>query len=182
MELKRVVVGPLQSNVYMVSSEGEGIIIDAGAETDKILSLTKGISIKYIFLTHNHFDHTDALEGLKKKLKVECGIHALDRIGDLFDFEISEGDEFYFGKTSLKVIHTPGHTPGGCCFLTGNWLFSGDTIFQGGYGRTDLGGSEIELFRSIKKIMGLSSDIQVYPGHGPSATIKEEREFFLGML
>ncbi len=183
MEFKKVVVGPLQSNVYIVSSEGEGIIIDAGAEAEKILSLVEGISIKCILLTHNHFDHTDALGELKNKLGVKCGIHSLDKTGALFDFEISDEEKFHFGKTSLKVIHTPGHTPGSCCFFVGNWLFSGDTIFRCGYGRTDFpGGNETELFRSIKRIMSLNPDIQVYPGHGPSTAIKEEREFYLNIL
>ena len=187
MELKKVVVGPLQSNVYIISSKGEGIIIDAGAEADKILPFTNGISIKYILLTHNHFDHTDALGELKNKLGVKCGIHSLDKTTPLFDFEFSDKDKFNFGEAFLEVIHTPGHTPGGCCFLIPKAIqeppifISGDTIFQCGYGRTDLGGSEVELFKSIKKIMSLSPDIKVYPGHGPSTTIGEEQKFYSSM-
>lgn len=179
MELKKAVVGPLWSNVYIVSSKKEGVIIDAGAEPDKILSLTQGISITYILLTHNHPDHISVVEPLKKKLGVKFGIHPLDKTPNLFDFEIKDGDKIHFGEDCLKVIHTPGHTPGSCCFLVGSQLFSGDTIFLGGYGRTNLGGNEEELFKSIEKIMNLPPETQIYPGHGPSTTVEKEREFYI---
>jgi glyoxylase-like metal-dependent hydrolase (beta-lactamase superfamily II) len=179
MEIKRVIVGPLQSNVYIISSNKEGIIIDAGDEAHKILDVTQDILIKYILLTHNHPDHIAAIEPLKKKLKAKCGIHALDKIGDIVDFELKEGKEIQFGKEALKVLHTPGHTPGGCCFLVRDHLFSGDTLFLYGYGRTDLpGGDEGELFKSIARLLKLPPTTQVYPGHGPYTTIGDERKLY----
>ena len=178
MELKKAMVGPLGTNVYIIISNNEGIIIDPGAEANKILALAKGVSIKYILLTHNHWDHTDALEEVKSKLGVKCGIHTLDKNFPLFDFEFSDGDIIKFGEASLKVIHTPGHTPGSCCFLVetqcASLLISGDTVFLGGYGRTDLGGgSERELYKSIERIMKLPQNTPVYPGHGPATTVSE---------
>lgn len=178
MEFKNIIVGPLETNVYILSSENEGIIIDPGAEADRILAISRGISVRYILLTHNHWDHTNALEKVKNKLDVKCGIHPLDKTLPLFDFEINDRDEIKFGNTVLKVIHTPGHTPGSCSFLVENCLFSGDTVFLGGYGRTDLeGGDETALWKSVEKIMRLAPDILIYPGHGAPTAVKEVEHY-----
>ncbi|MBI4722981.1 MAG: MBL fold metallo-hydrolase [Candidatus Stahlbacteria bacterium] len=207
IELKKKVVGTLATNCYIISSNmehpdcpatavKEGIIIDPGDEPEKIISAIKDISIKYILLTHNHPDHIGAVEALKHKLsrdtinRVQCGIHTLDRIkvlwanGTTFDFEFSEGEEIKFGAERLKVMHTPGHTPGSCCFIIGEQLetmslFSGDTLFSGGYGRTDFpGGSEVELFKSIAKLLCLPPETKVYPGHGDITTIGDEKRYY----
>lgn len=185
IDLKKKVVGPLATNAYIISSNKEGIIIDPGDEPKKIISSIKDISIKYILLTHNHPDHIGAVEALKQAFGVKCGIHTFDRVKalwieeNIFDFEFSEGDEIKFGHERLKVIHTPGHTPGSCCFLIGEHLLSGDTIFSGGYGRTDLpGGSETLLFKSIDKLLKLPPETIVYPGHGATTTIGDEKRYY----
>lgn len=180
MEIVRIVVGPLQCNSYLISSNNEGIIIDPGDEGRKIVEEVKELKIKFILLTHNHPDHISALEEVKEEVKAKCGIHYLDDIGKIIDFKFKDGEEFEFGREKIKVIHTPGHTPGGSCFLIKNNLFSGDTLFKLGYGRTDLiGGDESKIFESINKLLTLPGKVKVYPGHGPSTTIEEERNLYL---
>lgn len=195
MKVKQLIVGMLQTNTYILSYEGKTlytVIIDPGAEPEKILAnLPPEQPVKHILLTHNHFDHTDAVKFIKNKLGVKCGIHKLDKIPGITDFVFEDGDMF----DEMKVLHTPGHTSGGCCFFisfclpplptgqAGNppVLFAGDTIFaDGGYGRTDLGGSEKEITKSIKeKILTLSSNTIIYPGHGPATTVEQEKEYWL---
>ncbi|MDI6840094.1 MAG: MBL fold metallo-hydrolase [bacterium] len=186
IKLQRIVVGPLETNAYILSLENEGVIVDPGAEADKIIAACDGLYVKIILLTHNHFDHTQALIDVKNALNVRAGIHPLevaplDKTSNIFDFEINDGAFLKFGKTSIKVIHTPGHTPGSCCFLIENILLSGDTIFCGGYGNTELpGGDERDILKSIRnKIMILPPDTKICPGHGPPTTVGEEMPLYL---
>lgn len=187
MKILQIPVGMLETNAYIVISDETQsvIIIDPGDEADKILpKIPSGYAAQYILLTHNHFDHTGAVLAIKKKLNIKCGIHKLDNIPDMTNFVFNDGD--ILGK--LKVIHTPGHTPGGSCFFmsaekAGNLpiLIAGDTIFAGGgYGRTDLGGSDKDIANSIvNKILTLPQDTIIYPGHGPSTTVEQEKEYWL---
>ncbi|MDD5530657.1 MAG: MBL fold metallo-hydrolase [bacterium] len=187
MKIIQLEVGMLQTNVYILSIPAKdgndcNIIIDPGAEPEKILSELKknNISeIKYILLTHNHWDHTGAVIPLKNKLKIKCGSHTLDKT-ECVDFLFNDGDVL----DGLQVIHTPGHTTGGCCFFIPSVnppiLFAGDTIFpEGGYGRTDFGGNEKDIKKSIKdKILVLPPNTIIYPGHGPSTTVEQEQEYW----
>jgi glyoxylase-like metal-dependent hydrolase (beta-lactamase superfamily II) len=197
--IEPLVVGPLFSNCYVVGDieSNQGVIIDPGDEADVILNTIKdlGIEIKYILATHGHFDHVGAVNQLKKILKVDFLAHK----DDLFFIEdgenaarrwgikinqppnpdrfIVDGEKIEFGKYELKVIHTPGHSPGGVCFLYNKFLFSGDTLFQGSIGRTDFRKGSIEdLKKSIKtRLYPLHDNTIVYTGHGPVTTIGEEK-------
>lgn len=200
MNIKTLVVGPFGSNCYIVGSEQtrEGIIIDPGEEPDSILANVKkmGLKIVLIVLTHGHLDHMLALKKVKDALKCDFAIHegdseGLDKIPSMIlgmfnlprfnppkpDRLLKDGDTIDFGDIRLKVLHTPGHSLGGICLLGDGVVFSGDTLFNLGIGRTDLPGGDYEqLMRSIKdKLMTLPDETRVLPGHGPDTTIKDER-------
>jgi hydroxyacylglutathione hydrolase len=179
MEIKKITVGGLDNNCYVLVSEGNGIIIDPGDEPEKILSGVQELHVEIILATHRHFDHITALKQVKEVTGAEAAIHRLDWV-DGFDRELSDGQIITFGAEQLKVIHTPGHTPGGCCFLVGNKLFSGDTLFPNGHGNTMFpGGNEADILRSIReKLMVLPDATMVYPGHGPETTIGRERALY----
>lgn len=202
MELivKRVVVGPLDTNSYVIfnSETGEGIIVDAGGDPHKILSVVArhDVEITGIYLTHGHFDHVLAIDDLRKDLNCRFYIHEKDKeilfqapldaesfLG-LFipkppppDGLIEEGDLIDIGGLKLRVLHTPGHTPGSICFVADGYIFTGDTLFAGSIGRTDLVGGDFgSLIDSIlNKIFTLPDDYVVYPGHGPSTVLRVEK-------
>lgn len=157
MEIKRLIVGDLETNCYLLISENKLIIIDPGGSVEKILKEIKEIKAKpkYIINTHCHPDHISANEGVKK----ETGAEILTLKGE---------EEIKIGKSVLKVIHTPGHTKDSICLLGENFIFTGDTLFKNGYGRTDLpGGSQKELEESLEKLSKLlKPGMTVYPGHG----------------
>lgn len=199
MNIIRHEVGPVDCNCYILFDEGskDGVIIDAGGNADIILdSLNKNhINVKHILCTHGHFDHLTGLSEIRKSIDAPISIHEKDR--ELYDnmhiqsmmFGLSldsnpvvnhflkDGEEISFGKYKIKVIHTPGHTQGGVCFLVDGKLFSGDTLFEESIGRTDLpGGSLKQLLQSIKeKILTLPGDTEVYPGHGDKTSVLHEK-------
>jgi len=198
--IKRLEVGPFASNCYIVGSEStkEGLIIDPGDEAGEILKSVKdlGLDIKIIVLTHGHIDHIGALKEVKEATGAEVAIHTDDAqslhgggqsLGALFglsygappspDRLLKGGDSIDIGDLHFMVLHTPGHTPGGICLLGHGMVFTGDTLFNYGIGRTDLGGSYSQLMNSIHtKLMVLPDDTTVYPGHGPETTIGAERQ------
>jgi len=201
MIIKKLVVGPLATNCYIVGSESskEGMIIDPGAEANQILSSVKdtGLDIKFIVLTHSHIDHIGALKEVKEATGAEVAIHTDDAqalkgqepsLGAMFglsypsppppDRLLEDGESIDIGDLRFSVLHTPGHTPGGICLLGEGIVFSGDTLFNYGVGRADLpGGSYNQLMDSIStKLMTLPDITIVYPGHGPDTTIGTERQ------
>jgi len=202
MFLKRLVVGALETNCYLIGCEKtkKAAVIDPGGEEviDLILNLLQknNFDLKYIINTHGHIDHIVGNNLLKAKTEALLLIHKLD--ADMLvnanknfssfmgkeicsppaDNLLEEGDEISLGALKLIVIHTPGHTSGGISLVLNNVIFTGDTLFTGGIGRTDLpGGSYQDLQKSIKeKLLVLSDDKIIYPGHGPDSTIGEERK------
>jgi hydroxyacylglutathione hydrolase len=200
IKLQIVPVGALEANCYILwdSTTREGIIVDPGSEASKIVALVKknNLLIKYIINTHGHYDHIGANQELRSKLGAEILIHEAD--GPLLenpmknlsflkpairnvqltpDRLLKEGDIITVGAISLEVIHTPGHTQGSICLLGDNFIITGDTLFEGSIGRTDLpGGSYDDIQASLKdKLQTLSDDLVVYPGHGPATTIGQEK-------
>lgn len=195
MFIKRLVVGPFESNCYIVAdSSGKGVVIDPGADDQLILEEASQFDIKMIMATHAHVDHIGALKKVKEATGAPFAIHPLDvpllkssALGQLFglhfppppppDKLLGDGDKIAIGELVFKAIHTPGHSPGGLCFLLDKVIFSGDTLFYQGIGRTDLGGNYEELISSIRKrLLTLDDDVRVYPGHGPATTIGTERQ------
>lgn len=200
MNYKLVVVGPLDTNCYLVYCDEtlDCAVIDPGAEAERIFPLVVELELKPVIIlnTHGHIDHIGANKDVKDKFNVPLCIHSLDSplLEKIQEFELSfflgakesppadrlleDKDTIRFGKSSLRVVHTPGHTPGSVSFLGEGILFSGDTLFFGGVGRTDLpGGSTKDLEKSIKeKILTLPPETIVLPGHGPMTTVGEEKE------
>lgn len=179
MNFEKVIVGGLETNCYILKAGQSGIIIDPGADPSRIIKKIKDLKIDLILATHNHFDHLTALRQVKEKTQAQAAIHPLDWT-EGFDRKLSDGEKILLGREEILVIHTPGHTPGGCCFLVGGDLFSGDTLFPGGPGNTAFpGGDEQAIYESIReKLMVLPDDTKVHPGHGPSTTIGAERHLY----
>jgi len=179
MNIEKLTVGILETNCYILKGEKKGIIIDPGEEPNRILEAVSDLQIDLILLTHNHFDHIRALPAVLEATSAKVAIHPLDGIAEA-DIELKDGVKIPFDGKEIWVLHTPGHTPGSCCFLLGENLFSGDTLFSGGWGNTSFsGGSEKAIFRSIReKLMSLPDQTTVYPGHGESTTIGEERSLY----
>jgi hydroxyacylglutathione hydrolase len=197
--LRTLVVGPVQANCYILGCERtrEASVIDPGGDSEKILiTLAKDmLRCVYIINTHGHFDHSAENRRLKEVIGSQLLIHRGDApmilqqeaSGRLWGMNIDnspppdryleEGDIVTFGDISLKVLHTPGHTPGGISLFSDKMVFVGDTLFAGSIGRTDFPGRDYEgLIRNvIEKIFPLGDDVVVYPGHGPKTTVGRER-------
>lgn len=177
IDFEQLVVGGLETNCYIIKEGRIGLIIDPGDEPKKIINAVAGLEINLILATHRHFDHISALIEVKKSTKAKAAIHPLDWTSD-FDLKLEDGQQILVGNQQINIIHTPGHTPGGCCFLVGDILFSGDTLFPGGPGSTSFG-SEQTIYRSIKeKLLILPDTTKVYPGHGAPTTIGQERGLY----
>jgi glyoxylase-like metal-dependent hydrolase (beta-lactamase superfamily II) len=136
-------------------------------------------TISHILVTHGHFDHVQDVHRVQKKTGAPVGIHPLDA-GALSispDIELIDGETIPFGDCALKVLHTPGHTPGSVSFLTGRYLFAGDTIFPGGPGKTAGPDALRTIMRSIEeKVLVLPADTVIFPGHGEHTTVEKARE------
>ncbi len=199
MLIKTIPVGPLATNSYIAVCEQtrKAVVIDPGFDVDRIKAQIDQLDtdVTAILLTHGHFDHCSGIGEVKDLFAVSIYMHRDDipfvaeakthsRMygfsvpqAPLPDQFIEDGDTISFGNYSLKVIHTPGHTPGGVCFYTPGILFAGDTLFSGSVGRTDLpGGSFDAISASIKNgLYILPDETIVYPGHGLPTTIGEEK-------
>lgn len=185
MFLKKLVVGQLGANCYIFGDDKtkEAVVIDPGGNASEIIEAVKSnlLKITAVINTHGHFDHTFDNEALRGYSKSPLLIHEDD--GEMLasppDKYLKDGEVVSVGSLRLKVIHTPGHTRGSICLecASEKIIFTGDTLFAGGIGRTDLpGGSEKQIFSSInKKLLICPDDTTIYPGHGPSSTIGEEK-------
>jgi len=193
--VRRVVVGPLATNSYVIFLRNCCVVVDPGDESSAILRMAEGCRIEYVLATHAHFDHVGAAGSIVEVTGARFLIHredlgllrAAEEQAEIFGLSVEstppdphgliEGDEELdiCGET-LRILHTPGHTRGSISILIRDVLLSGDTLFKGSVGRTDLGGDPRELLRSIcVKLYGqLPGETYVLPGHGPPTTIKEE--------
>lgn len=197
--LKQFTLGPIEDNNYLLIDEQskEAVLIDCTEfcpEIEKTLN-EYGAKLRYILLTHGHFDHVLGVNETKTKLGAAALIHkddeimleTIDKFGrnfNLGELEIQnadgvfeDGDVIKFGESEIKVIHTSGHTKGGACFLIGDKIFTGDTLFRESVGRTDLPGGDFNQIKSNieNKLFTLDENIKVYPGHGPASTIGHEK-------
>jgi glyoxylase-like metal-dependent hydrolase (beta-lactamase superfamily II) len=177
--VRKIEVGSMENNVYVLEcpETHDALIVDGCFETGKILAGAEGANVVGILQTHGHMDHVQALGELKNKLDVPIYAHPGDDYPVAIDHQLKDGEELAFGNRSAVAVHTPGHTPGGTCFLIGEHLVSGDTLFPGGPGNTrgdhDAFAQIIESIRT--KLFSLGDDTRVYPGHGADTTIGAER-------
>lgn len=200
MIIKTVVVGPLGVNCYILGCEDtkEAAIIDPGDNADEIIKVIheEGLNPGFIINTHAHFDHVGGVKTIQEHFKIDFFLHKedlflIDNVSEQatafglnpipkpeVDKFVNNGDKISLGNKVINVIHTPGHSPGCVCYHIDNNVFVGDTMFAGSIGRTDLpGGSYETLINSIKKrLFPLGDSTIVYPGHGPSTTIENERK------
>lgn len=203
MLLKKLIVGPLDVNCYILadSTSKKGIIIDPGGDFNRIDGVLKenNINLLYIIITHGHWDHIDAVNPIKSKYNCQICMNEKDihmyvnspDLASIFGFEaesplpidifVSEPDVLHAGAISLKVLNTPGHSMGSISLNSGNILFTGDLIFQNGIGRTDLFGGDENLLKKsiIDKIFSFPDETIIYPGHGPSTTVGKEKSRFI---
>ena len=192
MQVKVLQVGPIGTNCYLLEDEKAHVaaVIDPGDEAGRILQVIKddGVDVKYILLTHGHYDHTTAVPELHQALpQAEIYIHKADAngagsrlfplAGQIPDLKFyDEGDALTLGELTIQVLHTPGHSKGSVTLKVGDVLFCGDTLFAGSCGRTDLaGGSYDEIMASLKKLGELPGDCHVCPGHDVTSTLERER-------
>ncbi len=203
--IETLVVGPLQTNCYLIGDEQthQGAIIDPGGDAEAILEAARGWQIEYVIDTHAHFDHIlgncAVLHGLRERQDTHPKLAVHPRAVPLLlagggarwfglnppaspnpDLLVNDGDELRLGKLTIKVLHTPGHSPGSITIYlaTQGAAFVGDVLFRDGVGRTDLpGGSWPTLLKSIQALFALPDETRLYPGHGPPTTVGREKQF-----
>lgn len=198
MFLQKIGAGIYGVNCYILGDDKNMVaaVIDPGGDADIISSIIEenDFTLKYIILTHGHADHTGAVRQLKEKFQSEIIIHAMDneliqnsnlnysvQMGmDEVNFEadilVHDNDKIELGDIVLDVIHTPGHTKGSICLITEDIMFTGDTLFAGSMGRTDLhGGSDDQMQKSLRKLKSMGQDYTILPGHGPASKLSKEK-------
>ena len=180
VRIVKVNMGPFNNNGYIVScpETNEGILIDTPAEPELLLNEVGDVSIKAILITHNHQDHLLGFDEITGSLDAPVGITTADKspLPKSPDVELADGQVIPFGNQELRVLVTPGHTDGASCFLVGKHLFSGDTLFPGGPGKTRSPEALATILENVRtKLLTLPDDVLVYPGHGDDTTIVEAR-------
>ena len=201
-KLQRLILGPVSANCFVITCEqtGDIAVVDPGDYNRELLDAFAGNSdkVKYILLTHRHYDHIQGAAKLKNSTGARIAVHADDSAAlrdpvishaaahGLFqepteaDILLQGGDKLSFGNGEIEVFHTPGHSSGGVCYLLGDMLFTGDTLFAAGsIGRTDLAsGSQDALICSLKFLFSLDFAGTVYPGHGDFTALERERKIY----
>lgn len=198
----RFVIGEIETNTYVLESDGVFAVLDPAFENAELLDFLKSKNVKYVLLTHGHFDHISGVNSVARATGAKVCVHSLD--GEMLldgnksyynshfssvqepikaDIILNAGDELNLGEAKVRVMHTPGHTMGSVCYIfeKEKIIFSGDTLFRLSAGRTDLAGINPVLagrneLESLKKLAALDGDYTVYPGHGEETTLQFERE------
>ena len=189
IKIHKLALGLYQTNAYIIHDEASKTccVIDPGYEAPTILREVAhlGLEVEAILLTHGHFDHVGAVKDMVAE--TDCDVYICD--GDLslppmftngklyYSHTYAEGDVLHLAGLEITVLHTPGHTPGSVCLVCENMMFSGDTLFEGACGRTDIGGSWPQIQVSLARLAGLDTDYIVYPGHGGSTTLAMEKRY-----
>ena len=188
MQMLTMCVGSYRTNCYMLWEDKECVLIDPGFEPEEILEQVrcKGKTVAAILLTHGHFDHVGGVRHIAGETGCPVYIHQADVTlpsrhsnGEIFHTHTyADGDRVSFGGMEFTVMNTPGHTPGSVCLLSGDVMLAGDTLFAGTCGRTDIPpyGNPPQMRDSLARLKKLPGDYRVFPGHGHSTTLEEERQ------
>ncbi|MCR4391832.1 MAG: MBL fold metallo-hydrolase [Candidatus Acetothermia bacterium] len=187
MEFRRFVVGPLYTNAYLILADGEAALVDPGDDHPQLRQALAGCTLRYVLLTHGHFDHADAAELVQARTGAPILYHpdeqatfwAMGRKPPPLARPLQDGDRLPLGREELVVWHLPGHSPGSVAYLweRGRVALVGDVLFAGSVGRSDLpGGSWEALGRSLARLLGLGDGWRILPGHGPETDLATERE------
>lgn len=193
MEIKRFVLGPIQTNTYLLIDGNNALLIDPASKPEKLIDILGDLNLVGILLTHGHFDHIKAVDGLENKYHCPVYLHEADEqlardkyAGDIFGLvayitcktiALKEGKMNIEGF-SFDVIFTPGHTEGSVIYVFDDVIFTGDTLFKGSCGRTDLkGGNQSKLNASLKVFKTFSKDYLIYPGHEETTKLSDELKY-----
>jgi len=190
LKVHAMALGAYQTNCYIIHDEHSKTccVIDPGYDADAILDKldSLGLTLEAIALTHGHFDHVGAVRDLAAETQCQVYLHPDDlsmppmmTAGQLYYTKTyAEGSQLKLAGLDISVLHTPGHTPGSVCLLVETSIFSGDTLFQGSCGRTDLpGGDWATITRSLHRLAALEGNFWILPGHGPSTTLRDEKKY-----
>jgi glyoxylase-like metal-dependent hydrolase (beta-lactamase superfamily II) len=176
----KLALGPYDNNCYVLIDPEtlQSAIVDAPAEPQKVLDAVRGTQVKYLLITHTHADHLAGFREIVEGTGARVGVHPAEahRLPQRPDFSLNDNDTLLVGAVPLRVLHTPGHTPGSCCLITGRRLFTGDTLFPGGPGHSSNAEDLQQELKSIaKKLLLLAPETAVYPGHGADTTIRQSQ-------
>jgi hydroxyacylglutathione hydrolase len=195
MQFVRIKTGSFEENCWILHNGENTVIIDPGDNAERISDEVGDSKVIWILLTHTHYDHLQALAEIVEKTKAKVAVHELEakiveqgktnptyaavKLSPVtVDKKLNDGDVLNFGDKQIEVIHTPGHTPGSCCFLVDENLFAGDTLFYENCGRIDLEGGDAKAMQaSLKKFQNLHENITIHSGHGLDWSISEARRF-----
>jgi len=173
-------LGPFANNAFVIADahSGEALVVDMPAGSEEVVKVAQGLRVRGILITHTHHDHWLGYEVVKRATGAPVYCHPAEELmpRDRMDLPLEDGQELAVGTLRVRVIHTPGHTPGSCCFLVGRYLISGDTLFPGGPGRTETPEDLQQIVASItQKLYVLPDDTVVLPGHGDATTIGKSK-------
>ena len=189
LKIHTLTLGMYQTNTYIIHDEASRTccVIDPGYQADTILDEVEalGLTVEAVLLTHGHFDHVGAVKDIAAETDCRVFLCAEDlslppmfTAGKLYYTDTyAEGSVLQLAGLSIHVLHTPGHTPGSVCLLIDRYLFSGDTLFAGSCGRTDIGGSWAQIRDSLNRLAAIEADLVVFPGHGESTTLAAEKQY-----
>ena len=189
LKIHTLTLGMYQTNTYIIHEENSKscCVIDPGYQANTILEKldSLGLTLDAILLTHGHFDHVGAVKDLVADTDCRVFLCADDALlppmftaGKLYYTDTyTEGSILNIAGLYIHVLHTPGHTPGSVCLLVDDVIFSGDTLFEGSCGRTDIGGDWVTIQKSLKRLAAMEADFTVYPGHGGSTTLAQEKRY-----
>lgn len=187
VELIKLAVGPYETNCYVLICPviKESVVVDPAAEGERILQKVEGTTVKYILLTHAHMDHVGALAEVRETTGAPLGVHLADarHFKVDADFDLADGDVLEWGDCRLRVVHTPGHTPGSVCLILDERVLVGDTIFPGGPGHSASPEAFDQILAALQELVFTWSDeTELYPGHGAATTVGQERPAFEAFL
>ena len=185
LRLQVLTLGEWETNCYVLADGGECIVVDPAAEAERILAAVEGVTVRAILLTHGHLDHVQALDEVRSAAGVPLGLHPADadEFGIEGDLDLDDGHALAVGGAEVRVVHTPGHTPGSICFRFDRRALVGDTLFPGGPGHSRSPEALAQILASLRdKVFVWPDDTHFYPGHGEGSTIGDVRPAFEAFL